>query len=107
LIEGLEDNRFGLVTKTHHSLIDGIAGIDLATVLFDLSPDPPPLANSGRPWTPHTEPGAASLVAAGLIGAARAGAALLEGAVDALAHPERAWARAREVAEGIGEIVWA
>src|SRR4051812_45881386 len=107
LIEGLEDDRFALITKTHHSLIDGIAGVDLATVLFDLSPDPPILTNSGRAWKPHAEPGSASLVAAGLAGAARAAAALVEGAVDALAHPERALARAREAAEGIGEIIWA
>ena len=73
LIEGLEDDRFALITKTHHSLIDGIAGVDLATVLFDLSPDPPPLRHSGRPWQPHSEPGTAELVAAGLRGAARAG----------------------------------
>jgi len=68
LVEGYEADRFALITKTHHSLIDGIAGVDLATVLFDLSPDPPPLATSGRPWTPHSEPGIASLVAAGLLG---------------------------------------
>ncbi len=107
LIEGLEDDRFALITKTHHSLIDGIAGVDLATVLFDLSPDPPPLSHSGRPWTPHPEPGAAHLVAAGLIGAVRAGLALAEGAIDALTHPDRALTRAREAAEGVGEIVWA
>jgi diacylglycerol O-acyltransferase len=107
LIEGLEDDRFALITKTHHSLIDGIAGVDLATVLFDLSPDPPPVTNSGRPWKPHPEPGAARLVAAGLIGAVRAGVTLAEGAVDALTHPEHALSRAREATEGVGEIVWA
>src|ERR1035441_1141505 len=107
LIEGLEDNRFALITKTHHSLIDGIAGVDLATVLFDLSPDPPPLPTSGRPWQPHTEPGTAHLLAAGLQGAMRTGLTRAEGAMDALAHPERALARAREAAEGVGEIVWA
>jgi diacylglycerol O-acyltransferase len=107
LIEGLEDDRFALITKTHHSLIDGIAGVDLATVLFDLSPDPPPITNSGRPWKPHSEPGAAQLVTAGLIGAARAGVALAEGALSAMAHPERAVSRAREAAEGVGEIMWA
>src|SRR5580693_2763376 len=48
LIEGLEDDRFALITKTHHSLIDGIAGVDLATVLFDLSPDPPRTPITGR-----------------------------------------------------------
>src|SRR3984957_4914219 len=56
LIEGLEDNRFALITKTHHSLIDGIAGVDLATVLFDLSPEPTPLRHSGQAWKPHREP---------------------------------------------------
>jgi WS/DGAT/MGAT family acyltransferase len=107
LIEGLEDDRFALITKTHHSLIDGIAGVDLATVLFDLSPDPPQIPYSGRPWQPHPEPGTAQLLAAGLLGAARAGVALAEGAIDALSHPERALSRAREAAEGIGEIMWA
>jgi WS/DGAT/MGAT family acyltransferase len=107
LIEGLRDGRFAIITKTHHSLIDGIAGVDLATVLFDLSPDPPPIASPGRAWKPHTEPGTLQLLAAGIAGAARAGLALAEGAIDALAHPERALARAREAAEGIGELVWA
>ena len=107
LIEGLERGGFALITKTHHSLIDGIAGVDLATVLFDISPDPPPVTNSGRPWQPHPEPGTPHLVAAGLAGAVRAGVALAEGTLDALAHPERALSRAREAVEGIGEIIWA
>jgi len=107
LIEGLEEDRFALITKTHHSLIDGIAGVDLATVLFDLSPDPPPAPVNGRPWQPRPEPGTAQLLAAGVHGAVRTGVALLEGAVSALTHPERALDRAREAAEGVGEIIWA
>src|SRR6266849_540236 len=107
LIEGLEDDRFALISKTHHSLIDGIAGVDLATVLFDLSPDPPPITHSGRPWRPHPEPGNIHLIGAGLLGALRAGIAIADGAIDALTHPERALARAREAAEGVGEILWA
>src|SRR5205823_7991406 len=99
LIEGLEDDRFALITKTHHSVIDGIAGVDLATVLFDVSPEPPPLRHSGRPWEPRPEPGTAALIAAGMRGAVRAGLALAEGAVDALAHPEHAVAPAREAAQ--------
>jgi len=107
LIEGLKDDRFALITKTHHALIDGIAGVDLATVLFDLSPEPPPLKHPGRAWQPHREPSVAELVTAGLRGALRAGIELAEGALDALAHPDRALAHAREAAEGVGEIVWA
>jgi len=107
LVEGLQDDRFALISKTHHSLIDGIAGIDLATVLFDLSPEPPPLRHSGRPWQPHREPGTLELALAGVRGALRASLDLAGGVVDALAHPDRALGGAREAAEGLGEIVWA
>ncbi len=107
LIEGLWDNKFALISKTHHSLIDGIAGVDLATVLFDLSPDPPPLRHSGRAWKPNPEPPTTELVAAGLRGAVRAGIEMVSGAMSALTHPDRSLERAREAAEGIGEIVWA
>jgi diacylglycerol O-acyltransferase / wax synthase len=98
---------FALITKTHHSLIDGIAGIDLATVLFDLSPTPPPVRHSGRPWQPHPEPGTLELLAAGARGALHGALELAAGAADALAHPDQALPRAREVAEGLGEFVWA
>jgi diacylglycerol O-acyltransferase / wax synthase len=107
LIEGLSEDRFALISKTHHSLIDGIAGIDLATVLFDLSPEPPPIKHSGRAWQPHREPGAPELVAAGLKGAIRTGIELAEGALEAFAHPERALTRTREATEGLGELIWA
>ncbi len=40
LVQGLTDKRFALISKTHHSMVDGISGVDLATVLFDLSPVP-------------------------------------------------------------------
>src|SRR5205807_6417248 len=89
------------------ALIDGIAGVDLATVLFDLSPHPPPLKVSGRPWQPRREPGTAELMAVGARGAARAAAAVVGGACDALARPDRALLRGREAAEGIGELLWA
>src|SRR5687768_2458864 len=46
-VEGLEGNRFALIAKTHHALIDGVAGVDLATVLFDLSPVPEPVEPPG------------------------------------------------------------
>ncbi len=107
LIEGLKEGRFALISKTHHSLIDGIAGIDLATVLFDVSPDPPPVKHNGRPWQPHREPNAADLIGAGLRSAARAGLELVGNTLEALTHPDRALAQAREAAEGIGELVWA
>jgi diacylglycerol O-acyltransferase len=107
LIEGLVDDRFALISKTHHALIDGVSGVDLATVLFDLSPNPPAVQHSGRPWQPRREPGTVELMSAGVRGALRTGIELLGSAASALTHPDRALANAREAAEGVGEIVWA
>ena len=49
LVQGLERRRFALLTKTHHALVDGVAGIDLATVLFDVTPVPEP-AEPDHEW---------------------------------------------------------
>src|SRR5436305_13527504 len=40
-VQGLEEERFAIISKTHHALVDGVSGVDLATVLFDLTPVPP------------------------------------------------------------------
>ncbi len=41
VIEGLEGGRIALLAKVHHSIIDGISGSELASVLFDLTADAP------------------------------------------------------------------
>lgn len=40
LVEGLEDDRAAMVVKVHHSITDGVGGIRLAMMLFDLERDP-------------------------------------------------------------------
>jgi diacylglycerol O-acyltransferase len=107
VVEGLEDNRFALISKTHHSLIDGIAGVDLAQVLFDSTPVPQPIEPDGDEWQPQTEPSTAELVAAGVRGAIGAATHVTTRALTAATRPEAAVGRAREVVEGLGEFVWA
>ena len=69
MVEGLEDDRFALIFKTHHSLVDGISGVDLATVLFDLERHPKPADGDDlRPWQPQPEPSPADLLVAGARG---------------------------------------
>jgi len=41
IVEGLEHGNVGLVSKIHHSTIDGVSGAELLAQLFDLEPDPP------------------------------------------------------------------
>ena len=48
LVEGLEGDRFAMLSKTHHALVDGISGVDIMSVLFDTSPDPAAPTDTGR-----------------------------------------------------------
>ncbi|HEU4657864.1 MAG TPA: wax ester/triacylglycerol synthase family O-acyltransferase [Capillimicrobium sp.] len=107
VVEGLEGGRFALISKTHHALIDGVSGVDLATVLFDLTPVPREVEHSGTPWTPHHEPTGAELLAKGVQGLIRTGLRVAERTVQAATHPERSLAGARDGLEGIGDIAWA
>ena len=56
LVEGLEGGRFAMLNKTHHAMVDGVSGVDIATLLFDLTPDAPPAPPPSRPWRPQPEP---------------------------------------------------
>src|SRR5919108_2973331 len=54
IVEGLEDDHWAIISKTHHSMVDGIAGTDLLTTILDKTPEPPPRSTDG--WTPTDEP---------------------------------------------------
>ncbi len=54
-IEGLENGRVAVLTKVHHSIIDGASGTDIATLLFDLSPSPEPVPEP-PPYEPEPTP---------------------------------------------------
>jgi diacylglycerol O-acyltransferase len=55
IVEGLEDNRLGLIIKVHHSAMDGSAGIEILYALFDLEPDPAEQPTGATP-TPDPAP---------------------------------------------------
>src|SRR5436305_1060077 len=105
-VQGLENDRFAVINKTHHALVDGVSGVDLATVLFDLTPVPPEPSDAPE-WTPSPEPSDAQLIAEGVKGILRTPFDLGRRALGAAEHPEQSVARAREAAEGLGEVVWA
>jgi len=113
LIEGIEPapgqtcERFAMISKNHHALVDGVAGIDLGTVLLDFTPSPQPLDTSELdPWQPQPEPSAAQL----LLASARDGAGAVTGlatrTLEAVTQPGRSVGMLRDAAEGVGEILW-
>ena len=107
LIEGLDDGRWALISKTHHSVIDGISGVDLATVLFDVQRDPPPIPHPEAAWEPAHEPTPAELVASGALGAARTAVDSARRLSRLLVQPQAVLAEARDGVEGLSELVWA
>jgi diacylglycerol O-acyltransferase len=107
LVEGLAGGDFALLSKSHHAMIDGIAGVDLGTVLFDLDRQGRPPEEGLEPWTPDPEPSPIDLLAAGIAGMTKASIGVAAKAVGSLSQPERALEEAAIAAEGLGEIVWA
>src|SRR5881398_3191788 len=107
LVQGLERNRFALISKTHHALVDGISGVDLMTVLFDLTPIPPTAPYEGEPWSAQPEPSSVALAARGIKGLLRLPLDIAGGALTAAAHPAASLDQVKEALEGIGEVAWA
>ncbi len=107
VIEGLEDGRWALISKTHHSVIDGISGVDLATVMFDLTPETREVEHPDEAWEPAAEPTPAALVASGAVGIARTAVDAVGRIARLATRPQEAAAEVRDGLEGIGEILWA
>ena len=105
LVEGLNGDRFAIISKTHHSLVDGVSGAELATVLFDISPDYVPA--KPRDWIPRPEPSTAEILAAGARDAVGLATSTAGTVVGALSKPSRLVSTARETLEGLGEVAWA
>lgn len=60
IVEGLDGDRFAMISKTHHCVIDGVSAVDLATVL--LSPSPDATIPDAQPWEPQSAPSRGELV---------------------------------------------
>ncbi len=105
LVEGLRKRRFALISKTHHALVDGVSGVDIATVLFDVKPVPEAI-KAEHEWIPNPSPSGAELAARGIGAVARTPIGAARRVASAVGSPKAAMRSVQDAAEGVGEVAW-
>ena len=106
LVEGLDQGRWALISKVHHCMVDGVSATDLYRVIFDASPEPPPLPDvQERPVPP--EPTGLELAARAALGSTLL--LLQDGGViqRALANPQAAVRQATQTLRGVERLAQA
>jgi WS/DGAT/MGAT family acyltransferase len=100
LVEGLAENRFAIITKTHHSLVDGISSVDIGNVLVDGNPT----ASEGvlTTWRARPEPSGVELVVSALSEAARTPSQVVETVQHGVADVTKAFGKVASVA---GDVI--
>jgi diacylglycerol O-acyltransferase len=107
LVEGLSDGRFAVVGKTHHALVDGISGVDITNVLFDVAPQAAPSARSLEPWVARPTPTGTQLLTEALRERATIPGEIARGLRATLRAPRRVLGGARDTLQGVGALAWA
>ncbi|MFP5308645.1 MAG: WS/DGAT/MGAT family O-acyltransferase [Actinomycetes bacterium] len=104
VIEGLEDGRIALLGKNHHAMIDGVAGLDIATVMLDLTPDGSETIPDPQPWTPQPAPSGYELAASAVADLLRSPSELVDSVRRVADAPRNAAGRALRVGRGLVSV---
>ena len=62
-LDGLPDNCFAVIAKTHHCAVDGASTVALAELMHDLTPEPQPVPSPETPWRGEDDPQPLELMA--------------------------------------------
>jgi WS/DGAT/MGAT family acyltransferase len=102
VVEGLTHDRWALISKVHHCLVDGVSGTDLYRVIFDFSPEPSPPATDDRGI--GAEPTALELVAQAALDNAMLPARDALALSSAAANPGRAIRQVTDTARAMARL---
>ncbi len=97
----LDDGRIGIVGKAHHCMVDGVAAVELASLLLDperRAPDPAP-----ERWSPRSAPGGVALLAGGTLDFGRRQLDLLRVPERLVRAPDRALGRLSRAARALAD----
>jgi diacylglycerol O-acyltransferase len=103
--EGLSEGRWALLSKLHHSMVDGVSGTDLYRLLLDPTPTQRPAVPDD--WTPTTPPSPVAAAAQAAWELATAPVTTARAVVGALAAPRQLARTASETASGLLTIATA
>lgn len=102
-VEGLAGGHVALIQKTHHALVDGVSGVDVATVLLDFTPKP--TAIDPPPWVPGPRPAASRLLSDSVRERVTQPAEMVRSARAALRGPRRAASQVGRMARSMSSMV--
>ncbi|MBK5231839.1 MAG: wax ester/triacylglycerol synthase family O-acyltransferase [Thermoleophilia bacterium] len=103
LVQELQDERFAVLIKSHHAMIDGISGVDIGTVLFDVTANPEPTTPTEE-WHPRPEPSSLNLLRRSAGDLATTPLRLTDRFLGAVRNPQSLVDRFGDQAEGVSEI---
>jgi WS/DGAT/MGAT family acyltransferase len=101
LVDGVEDDRFAVITKVHHCMTDGVGGVELIGNL--LSGLPLKTFEPGPVWLPQPAPSRQDLIRDAIGRRMRAPAAIARGIMSAARSPRTSFERAAENVRGLRE----
>jgi diacylglycerol O-acyltransferase len=102
VIEGLSDDRFAIVTKVHHCMIDGVGSVQLTGALLRPTPDAPTAVDAPPRWIPRPAPSGFELVTSELTHRIATPVKALAAAALAALRPASALGGARDIAAALG-----
>ena len=104
LVDGLQDGRWMLATKTHHAMVDGVGSVDIGHILLDGEPHPPLREAPDDAGSDGAEDHRSGLPG-WLPSALSAAHDVLDATVGAALHPRRLL-KAGQATAAMGEILW-
>ena len=100
--EGLAEDRWALISKVHHCMVDGVSGTDLYRVIFDFSPEPSPAAADSRAVS--AEPSPVQLAALAALDVITLPAREALALTDAMADPAGAARQVTDTARALAKL---